>query len=64
MDLVLWGAHLDDVAAVLAFAFFCVKILKDTADANTEVGGVMDDNLADAQEAVEESGSVNTIDVG
>jgi len=60
----LGGVQLDDVAAVLAFAFFGVKLLKDTADANTEVGGVMDEELADAQEAVEESGSVNTVNVG
>ena len=58
------GGQLDDVAAVLAFAFFGVKLLKDTADANTEVGGVMDEELADAQEDVEESRSVNTVDVG
>jgi len=60
----LGGVQLDDVVAVLAFAFFGVKLLKDTADANTEAGGVMDDNLADAQEAVEESWSVNTVDGG
>ena len=56
--------QLDDVVTVFAFAFFCVKLLKDTADANTEVGGVMDEELVDAQEAVEESRSVNTVDVG
>jgi len=60
----LGGVQLDDVVAVLAFAFFGVKLLKDTADANTEAGGVMDDNLADAQEVVEESWSVNTVDGG
>jgi len=64
VDLILWGLHLDDVVSVLAFAFFGVKLLKDTADANTEVGGVMDEELADAKEAVEERGSVNTVDVG
>lgn len=53
------GLPLDDIAAVLAFAFFGVKLLKETFEMDESAGGsVMDEELADAEEAVEGSKSI------
>jgi putative Ca2+/H+ antiporter (TMEM165/GDT1 family) len=46
------GIPLDDIAAVLAFAFFGFKTLKDAFDLE-EGQSVMDEELEEAQEAVE-----------
>jgi hypothetical protein len=51
------GIPLDDVAAVLAFAFFGFKTLKDALDLD-EGSSVMDEELAEAEEAVDESDTV------
>jgi len=53
------GIPLDDVAAVIAFAFFGVKTLKDAFDME-EGESVMEEELAEAEEAVEGSTSVST----
>lgn len=51
------GIPLDDVAAVLAFAFFGFKTLKEALEME-EGASVMDEELADAEEAVEGSDTV------
>ena len=51
---VLGGLPLDDVAAVLAFAFFGVKTLQDALTME-EGESVMDEELAEAEEEVENS---------
>ena len=51
------GVPLDDVAAVLAFAFFGFKTLKDALDME-EGTSAMDEELAEAEETVEESDTV------
>jgi putative Ca2+/H+ antiporter (TMEM165/GDT1 family) len=51
------GIPLDDIAAVVAFAFFGFKTLKEALD--MEAGtSIMDEELADAEEAVEGSDTV------
>jgi hypothetical protein len=51
------GIPLDDIAAVVAFAFFGFKTLKEALD--MEAGAsIMDEELADAEEAVEGSDTV------
>jgi len=54
------GLPLDDIAAVLAFTFFGFKTLKEAYDIE-EGESVMDEELADAEEAVDGSDTV-TID--
>jgi putative Ca2+/H+ antiporter (TMEM165/GDT1 family) len=49
---------LDDVAAVLAFAFFGFKTLKEALDLDEEGGSFMDDELAEAEEEVEASNTI------
>jgi Uncharacterized protein family UPF0016 len=49
---------LDDVAAVLAFAFFGFKTLKEALDMDAEGGSVMDEELAEAEEEVEASDTI------
>lgn len=49
---------LDDLAAVAAFTFFGVKTIKEALDINDAEGGGMDDELAEAEEAVEGSSAV------
>uniref|UniRef100_A0A7S2HML6 GDT1 family protein n=1 Tax=Helicotheca tamesis TaxID=374047 RepID=A0A7S2HML6_9STRA len=51
------GIPLDDVAAVLAFAFFGFKTLKESFDME-EGESVMDEELAEAEETVEESDTI------
>ena len=51
------GIPLDDVAAVLAFAFFGFKTLKEALEMESG-SSVMDEELADAEEAVEGSDTV------
>lgn len=54
------GFPLDDVAACLAFAFFGVKTLKDAL--NMEKGeSMMDEELAEAEEAVDESAAIKQV---
>lgn len=48
------GVPLDDIAAVLAFAFFGVKTLKDAIDMDGE-SSIMDEELEEAEETVDES---------
>ena len=48
------GLPIDDIAAVLAFAFFGLKTLKDAIEMDPDES-VMDEELADAQEAVDGS---------
>jgi len=55
---VLGGLPLDDVAAVLAFAFFGVKTLQDALTME-EGESVMDEELKDAEEEVEGSDTTN-----
>ena len=50
------GFPLDDIAAVLAFAFFGFKTLKDALDME-EGSSAMNDELAEAEETVEGSGT-------
>lgn len=50
------GIPLDDVAAVLAFAFFGFKTLKEALDMDDKEGtSTMDEELEEAEEAVEEN---------
>ena len=50
------GIPLDDVAAVLAFAFFGVKTLKEALDMDDKAGSsTMDEELEEAEEVVEEN---------
>lgn len=51
------GIPLDDVAAVLAFTFFGYKTLKEAFEMDAD-GGVMDEELAEAEETVEGSDTV------
>jgi len=51
------GLPLDDIAAVIAFAFFGFKTLKEAFDME-EGGGVMDEELAEAEEAVDGSATI------
>uniref|UniRef100_A0A7S2Y4R4 GDT1 family protein n=1 Tax=Entomoneis paludosa TaxID=265537 RepID=A0A7S2Y4R4_9STRA len=54
------GIPLDDVAAVLAFAFFGFKTLKEALDME-EGESAMDEELADAEEAVDESKAIKEV---
>lgn len=55
------GIPLDDVAAVLAFTFFGLKTLKEASDMDPEGVSVMDEELEEAQEAVEGSQTIKEI---
>lgn len=57
------GLPFDDIAAVLAFAFFGVKLLKETIEMDDEGGSVMDEELADAEEAVKDHKSLRVNNV-
>ena len=54
------GIPLDDVAAVLAFAFFGFKTLKEALDMDDQGGGAsaMDEEFEEAEEVVEENQAV------
>ncbi len=54
------GLPLDDYAAVAAFTFFGIKTLKEAFDIEDSEGGesTMDEELADAQDAVENSKTI------
>eukprot|EP00587_Corethron_hystrix_P009091 CAMPEP_0113309508 /NCGR_PEP_ID=MMETSP0010_2-20120614/7522_1 /TAXON_ID=216773 ORGANISM="Corethron hystrix, Strain 308" /NCGR_SAMPLE_ID=MMETSP0010_2 /ASSEMBLY_ACC=CAM_ASM_000155 /LENGTH=296 /DNA_ID=CAMNT_0000164771 /DNA_START=349 /DNA_END=1239 /DNA_ORIENTATION=- /assembly_acc=CAM_ASM_000155 len=54
------GLPLDDVAAVVAFAFFGFKTLKDSYDLE-DGESVMDEELADAEDAVEGSETIKQV---
>jgi hypothetical protein len=49
------GVPLDDVAAVIAFAFFGFRTLKEALDMDDNGTSFMDAELAEAEETVEES---------
>eukprot|EP00541_Cyclophora_tenuis_P018959 CAMPEP_0116546986 /NCGR_PEP_ID=MMETSP0397-20121206/3531_1 /TAXON_ID=216820 /ORGANISM="Cyclophora tenuis, Strain ECT3854" /LENGTH=268 /DNA_ID=CAMNT_0004071477 /DNA_START=144 /DNA_END=950 /DNA_ORIENTATION=+ len=51
------GIPLDDVAAVLAFAFFGLKTLKEAIEMDSD-GSTMDEEFAEAEETVEGSNTV------
>lgn len=51
---------LDDLAAVAAFTFFGLKTLKDAIDMDPE-DSIMDEELKDAEEAVEESDTTKIV---
>lgn len=54
------GIPLDDIAAVLAFTFFGLKTLKEALELE-EGASTMDEELADAQEAVQGSQTINEV---
>mmetsp|Transcript_9229 Transcript_9229/g.13140 ORF Transcript_9229/g.13140 Transcript_9229/m.13140 type:complete len:349 (+) Transcript_9229:6225-7271(+) len=54
------GIPLDDVAAVLAFTFFGLKTLKEAFDMDSDES-VMDEEFAEAEEAVEGSNTIKQI---
>jgi hypothetical protein len=57
------GLPLDDIAAVLAFAFFGLKTLKEASEIDDSAEGVsgMDEEFADAEEAVEGSRTIKEV---
>lgn len=55
------GLPLDDIAAVLAFTFFGLKTLKDSYDIQEGDESGMDEEFADAEEAVEGSRTVKEV---
>lgn len=55
------GVPLDDVAAVLAFAFFGIKTLKEASEIDPEGESGMDEEYADAEEAVEGSKTIREV---
>eukprot|EP00978_Attheya_sp_CCMP212_P013025 scaffold32493_cov59-Attheya_sp.AAC.8 len=55
------GLPLDDIAAVAAFAFFGIKTLKEAIEMDEEGLSAMDEEFADAEEAVEGSDSIKQI---
>jgi len=54
------GIPLDDVAAVLAFAFFGFKTLKEALDMDEEGASAMDEEFEEAEEVVEDNQAVFT----
>jgi len=57
------GLPLDDIAAVIAFAFFGLKTLKEASEIDDSAEGVsgMDEEFADAEEAVEGSRTIKEV---
>ncbi len=55
------GLPLDDIAAVLAFAFFGLKTLKDASEIEEGGESGIDEEYADAEEAVEGSRTVKEV---
>lgn len=55
------GIPLDDVAAVLAFAFFGFKTLKEASEIDPDGESGMDEEYADAEEAVEGSATIREV---
>eukprot|EP00547_Thalassionema_nitzschioides_P000327 CAMPEP_0194200364 /NCGR_PEP_ID=MMETSP0156-20130528/1000_1 /TAXON_ID=33649 /ORGANISM="Thalassionema nitzschioides, Strain L26-B" /LENGTH=283 /DNA_ID=CAMNT_0038925347 /DNA_START=179 /DNA_END=1030 /DNA_ORIENTATION=+ len=53
------GLPLDDIAATLAFAFFGYKTLTEALSMDDDAPGIMDEELADAEEAVEGQNSLD-----
>ncbi len=58
------GIPLDDVAAVLAFTYFGVKILSEAFESDGKGKSAMDEELEDAEEAVEGSDTINKASAG
>ena len=54
------GLPLDDIAAVLAFAFFGLKTLKEASEIEDDNSGI-DEEFADAEEAVEGSSTIKQV---
>lgn len=55
------GLPLDDIAAVLAFAFFGFKTLKEASEIDEDGVSGMDEEFADAEEAVEGSRTIKEV---
>lgn len=55
------GLPLDDIAAVLAFAFFGFKTLKEASEIDEDGVSGMDEEFADAEEAVEGSQTIKEV---
>ena len=55
------GLPLDDIAAVLAFAFFGFKTLKEASEIDEDGVSGMDEEFADAEEAVEGSTTIKEV---
>mmetsp|Transcript_19034 Transcript_19034/g.31586 ORF Transcript_19034/g.31586 Transcript_19034/m.31586 type:complete len:337 (-) Transcript_19034:40-1050(-) len=55
------GIPLDDVAAVLAFAFFGYRTLKEALETDEDAPSTMDEEFEDAQEAVEGSVTIKQV---
>lgn len=58
------GIPLDDVAAVIAFTYFGIKILSEALDADDEGKSAMDEEFEDAEEAVEGSDTITKATAG
>jgi len=52
------GIPFDDICAVAAFAYFGVKILSEALDPESEGSSFMDEELAEAEETVDESDTI------
>ena len=55
------GIPLDDIAAVLAFTFFGLKTLKEASEAEDDGPSGIDEEFADAEEAVEGSKTIKEV---
>ncbi|KAL9188421.1 hypothetical protein ACHAXT_006799 [Thalassiosira profunda] len=58
------GVPLDDVAAVLAFTYFGIKILSEAFEANDDGPSAMDEEFEEAEETVEGSDTITKANVG
>jgi hypothetical protein len=58
------GIPLDDIAAVLAFTYFGVKILSEAFETDGEGKSAMDEELEEAEETVEGSDTINKASAG
>jgi putative Ca2+/H+ antiporter (TMEM165/GDT1 family) len=55
------GIPLDDIAAVLAFTFFGLKTLKEASESEDDGPSGIDEEFADAEEAVEGSKTIKEV---
>lgn len=58
------GIPLDDVAAVIAFAYFGIKILSEAIETDDDGKSAMDEEFEEAEEAVEGSDTITKSSVG